>query len=224
MPYYAETPFERIVDVHWKHEDTGGGPPLPGSGGCGSGWWPMTGWFGGGDGFPSQTTTGPAILTAGGGVIWNGAFIAPGEHTPGYYDLFVIPGMGAHSETISVVWGGTIPTPPFLLVGVWYFGARQPYPPYLDSPGGSPPPNPPPDNPDDSVSISSAAGTFTLDPARAIGTVVIGFASGGGLARQTTAPLMPSSPDVPSLQEIHYGYPGSPPSEGIWIEVGHDCP
>jgi hypothetical protein len=221
---FVEDPWSRIVAVHWK--DDGEPPPGPDDGppGCGNGWFPMNGYYPGGDGFPAQILSPPANLDYYGGVFWNPIVaINPPKDDP---YLFIIPGHSARGARISIVWQGVVPpvSGPPLVAGLWLFPGRVAYPPYLDS-SGHPPPNPPPFNPDLSADvIGSGRLTYAMSPPTSKAIIASFVATGGTMLEQPRAlrsPFLPSAQDAPPP---HYGFPDAlKPSEGIWIEVEHDC-
>jgi len=225
MPFYAESPFERIVNVHWKKKKPDEPPPgIPGMNECASGWLPVGGWHIGGDGYPSQVVgNSPTNLTVAGGVLWNFYYITQ-DPTLTVWDMFMVPGYQALSEKITVFWDGILAPPaPYrpTIIGVWYYGAREDHPPWLDSEGNRPP-NLDPSDPDDSADLVGS-GSLVLDPTRTSGTVVIGNVGAGPAGpgqRALTPPFVPSP-----LADRPFGFPGSPsPQYSIWIQVDHVCP
>lgn len=232
---YTEFPGDEIIAVHFKKKSKppGGEPPDYG-GECGSGWFPFGGYFPGGDGFPPQITSGMTDMTAGWGVLWNP------EVTPSAPEdapwMFTIPGQYCKSETISIVWRGVLaPGPgagPPLLAGLWIMPPEhRPFPPYLDH-DGNPPPNPPPYDPDISGEVIGDGRISWTGDGYEPATVVAGFAAtaGGPATRVAKSPpiIRPrrriTMPRFPATRaDEHYGWPGDPPDDGIWIEVEHDC-
>jgi len=227
---YVEFPFDQIIDLHVKKKDEppDGGPDYGGA--CGSGWFPFGAYFPGGNGFPAQIVPDqPTNMSAGGGVLWNPEVTpAPPDDQPW---LYIIPGSGSTAERISIVWRGVLSggpgAGPPLLAGLWIMPpGHRPLPPYLDD-DGNPPPNPPPYNPDISGDVVGD-GRITWEGTEGA-TVVAGFAS--TTARAARPPLVPSPrrrivrPRFRADTDVtHYGWPGDPPTDGIWIEVEHDCP
>jgi hypothetical protein len=229
MSFYAESPLERIVDVHWKREDDGDGDGGGGPGPCGSGWFPFSGSFPGGDGFPPQRTSPPANLWLSGRILnWNPGATPPSS-TPW---MFQVPGLGATGVRITIVWEGVLPSTdvPPLLAAFWIFPNRNPFPRYLDA-NGLPPPNEPPNDPDlsaDVVGSGSLEYRLSLPPPDGVGPIAIvaSFAARAGLMAHQSLSI--PSPFIPSVHDgDHYGWPGDPHAPeygGIWIEVNFDCP
>jgi hypothetical protein len=224
VSYYAESPFDRIVNVHWKKKDDGGGGPGTWhcDGDCGSGWFPMANFFPGGDGFPPQLGLGNADLFVGPNVQWNPHYITEGAIQLFGLNQFVVPGCGATSVTISVVWASNDSVG--LIVGIWDMPGHNPFPPYLDS-NGHPPANAPPSNPTVSIDVGGHGGRFGYTIAAPIETTLsIGFAASGLGARSSIArPLSPTD-FAASPRDTHYGWPGAPPTDsGIYIQVDYAC-
>lgn len=235
MSYYAESPIDRIVDVHWKKKHDGGPPDpddtWPCGGDCTYGWFPMANFFPGGGGFPPQLGFGNADLRVGGQVEWNP--IAITEHVVDLFGInkFLIPGSCATSMKISVIWRDVIEGggggPP-LVVGIWDMPGHQAWPPYLDG-FGNPPANPPPHNPTVSASIGPGSGSLVYTVDAPIGTTLsVGFV---GTARSSPIPPPVSPPPlVPSTRGdvggIHYGWPGEPgedPDFTLYIRIDYAC-
>jgi hypothetical protein len=236
---FVEDPWSRIVAVHWADD----GPPDGGGGDgtqCGSGWFPLGGWFPGGDGFPPQPYAGTAnMLVEHGGVHWNPAVSNQTTPPPANPYLFFIPGLNARHLTIRIAWRGILPPahPDVLplLAGLWIFPGRGPLPPYNDADG-----NPVPvfERPPFSPTVSAEVvgdGSLVFDgPEIQIGkhdvacTVAADYAAystpGAAPVAAVPRPSMPFIPSVPSMREdIHFGFPGDHPGDGIWISVEYDC-
>lgn len=225
---YVEFPFDNIVAVHWKKkpDDGGGGPPKWPPGPCASGWFPFSGWNDGGNGYPPQLTgEGPIVLAVGPTADWN-FWTLTQSRTDEEMLPFYIPGGGATSVTVAVQWAGVVAPvtgPPFV-AGIWIipvgYGDRPPF----HGPGGVPPPNPYPFDPNLSAPVVGT-GSLTLDvPAPGFAMLELGFAQSGGGSRDAARMSRLSSPLMPALQDgTHYGWPGNPPDEGIWITVDYAC-
>jgi len=226
---YVEFPFDQIIDLHVKKKDEPPEPPDNMPQVCTSGWFPFSGWYPGGDGFPPQQTNPPCNMGVGGGVTWNPEVVYLTKYDdPSDYDKFIIPGWKARSVTISVVWAGIVSggpsTGPPLVVGLWLLPSNhRAIQPWLDE-NGNPPPNSPPYNPDVSADV---VGDGRISMTVTHGPVVASFASsesgppaGVRVPRRRRTPVARRS----ETRTVHYGWPGSPPSDGIWVEVVHDCP
>src|SRR4029077_1841855 len=225
MVDYVEFPFDNIVAVHWKKKDDGAGPEKWPPGPCASGWFPFGGWSEGGGGFPPQVISPPIVLAVGPTAEWN-FYQLTKPRTDEEMLPFYIPGGGATSVTIAVQWAGVIPpvSGPPLVAGIWIippgYGDRPPF----HGPDGYPPPNPYPFDPNLSAPVVGTGSLTHIVPAPGFAMLELGFAQSSGGSRDAARTSRLPSPLMPALRdEVHYGWPGNPPDEGICIEVDYAC-
>jgi hypothetical protein len=241
---YAESPFERIVDVHWKKTDGGPGEGPPCDGPCGDGWLfaPSAStavhlWIGGIRGPDHQFPP----VGGGSGVVWNPTSCCPatpigfnpadGSFDPQYF----IPGNCATHLKITLRWSELVVGSNNFYFGFWIFEGRTPYPPYWDinDPTQPPPPNMPPNDPDLFQYMNdSASGElvgYDRDDWGGV-SVVVGPVAGVPGARQIVTASGRVDPNQMNAiprdgPPPHYGQPGTEPEfGGAWLDIEFACP